>query len=70
MVTSSLRLKNMVSGSCIRLVRLLLENSEASVKAIRLGNVEFEYDPLAHSEPFSIEMLSTEGFEPIASREE
>jgi AraC family transcriptional regulator len=69
-VTSIVGLKNMVSGSCIKLVRLLLENSGASVRTVRLGNVEFEYDPLLHSESFFIEMLAFEGFEPIVSREE
>jgi AraC family transcriptional regulator len=69
-VTSIVGLKNMVSGSCIKLVRLLLENSGAHVRTVRLGNVEFEYDPLLHSESFFIEMLAFEGFEPIVSREE
>ncbi|MBK6966175.1 MAG: AraC family transcriptional regulator [Bacteroidales bacterium] len=32
--------------------------------------MEFEYDPLLHSESFFIEMLAFEGFEPIVSREE
>ncbi len=69
-VISIVGLKNMVSSSCIKLVRLLLENSEARVRSIRLGSVEFEYDPLLHSESFFIEMLAFEGFEPIVSREE
>jgi AraC family transcriptional regulator len=69
-VTSIVGLKNMVSGSCIKLVRLLLENSGAHVRAIRLGSVEFGYDPSLHSESFFIEMLAFEGFEPIVSREE
>lgn len=66
----SLSLKNMVSSSCIKLIRLLLENAGARVITIRLGNVEFEYDPLVHNESFYTEMLVSEGFEPIVSREE
>lgn len=68
--TCNLSLKNMVGSSCIKLIRLLLENSGARIKSIRLGNVEFEYDPLAHNESFYSEMLASEGFEPIVSREE
>jgi AraC-like DNA-binding protein len=60
----------MVSSSCIKLIRLLLENAGARVITIRLGNVEFEYDPLVHNESFYTEMLVSEGFEPIVSREE
>jgi len=68
--TCSLSLKNMVSSSCIKLIRLMLENSDAQVKSIKLGTVEFEYNPMLHSESFYTEMLAYEGFEPIVSREE
>ncbi|MFH1119882.1 MAG: AraC family transcriptional regulator [Bacteroidota bacterium] len=65
-----LKLKNMVSSSCLKYIRQLLQNSGALVKIIRLGSVEFEYDPMLHSESFFWELLASEGFEPIVSREE
>ncbi len=66
----SLGLKNMVSSSCIKLTRLLLENSGARVIVLRLGEVEFEFDPLEHNEVYFTDLLASQGFEPIVSREE
>lgn len=66
----SLGLKNMVSSSCIKLVRILLENRGAEVTSVKLGQVEFTYDPGISSEATFAEMLASEGFEPIISREQ
>lgn len=66
----SLGLKNMVSSSCIKLVRILLENRGAEVTSVKLGQVEFSYDPGISSEATFAEMLASEGFEPIISREQ
>jgi len=65
-----IRLKNMVSSSCVKYIRLLLRNAGAEVSMIRLGEVEFGYDPLLHSESYFTELLASEGYEPIISREE
>ncbi len=66
----SLGLKNMVSSSCIKLVRILLENRGAEVTSVKLGQVEFSYDPGISNETTFAEMLASEGFEPIISREQ
>jgi len=66
----SLGLKNMVSSSCIKLVRILLENRGAEVTSVKLGQVEFSYDPGISNEATFAEMLASEGFEPIISREQ
>lgn len=60
----------MVSSSCLKLTRLLLENSGARVTMVRLGEISFEYDPLEHNENFYSDLLASHGFEPIVSREE
>lgn len=65
-----LHLKNMVSSCCIRLIKNTLERSGAVVYSIKMGEVEFSFDPLEHSESFFIELLASEGFESIMSREE
>lgn len=67
---SSLHLKNMISNCCIRLIRSLLENSGAEVLFIRMGEVEFSFDPLLHNEQLYVDLLASEGFESIMSREE
>jgi AraC-like DNA-binding protein len=60
----------MVSSSCIKLVRILLENRGAEVTSVKLGQVEFSYDPGISNETTFAEMLASEGFEPIISREQ
>jgi len=35
-----------------------------------MGEIAFSFDPLIHNEPFYIELLATEGFETLMSREE
>jgi len=65
-----IKLKNMVSRSCVKYISLLLHNAGAEVRVIRLGEVEFGYDPLLHSETYFTELLESEGYEPIISREE
>lgn len=65
-----LGLKNMLSSSCIKLVRILLEKAGAEVISVKLGMVEFRYDPGISNESTFGEMLAAEGFEPIISREQ
>jgi len=65
-----LNVKNMVSNCCVRLVRDVLEKSDATIISIRMGEIAFSFDPLIHNEPFYIELLATEGFETLMSREE
>lgn len=67
---SRLHLKNMVSSCCIRLIKNILERSGAIVVSIKMGEVEFSFDPLRHSESFYMELLASEGFASIMSREE
>jgi len=67
---AQLGVKNMVSSSCIKLVKQLLTTAGAKVVSVKLGDVVFEYNPLEHSEAFFAEILANEGFEPIVSREE
>lgn len=69
-VPCRLKLKNMVSNSCLKYIRHLLENSGAQLTSLKLGEVEFSYDPLIHNETYFSELLAFEGYEPIVSREE
>ncbi|PKP03651.1 MAG: AraC family transcriptional regulator [Bacteroidetes bacterium HGW-Bacteroidetes-9] len=64
------KLKNMVSSSCLKYIRHLLESSGAQVSAMKLGEVRFGYDPLVHNESFYLDLLASEGYDQTLSREE
>lgn len=66
----SIHLKNMNSSCCIRLVKMVLTGAGAVVKSVKLGEAEFLYDPLSHTEQYFTGLLASEGFEQIFSREE
>ncbi|MCO5264525.1 MAG: AraC family transcriptional regulator [Lentimicrobium sp.] len=68
--TCRLHLKNMVSSCCLKLIRNILEHAGATPTYIKMGEVEFRYNPLEHTEAYFVELLATEGFQSIMSREE
>ncbi len=69
-IVSTLRLKNMTSHCCERIVRMELEKLGVTVIAIQLGEVEIRYDLLNPGFDAIKNALSRSGFDIILNREE
>lgn len=65
-----LRIKNMVSNSCILLVKIYLVEIGVEINEIHLGEVRISYNPKLISRKSITDKLDSEGFPVIVSKEE
>jgi AraC family transcriptional regulator len=65
-----LRIKNMVSNSCIRLVKIYLSELGVEVEGVQIGEARIAYNPKLISRKSITDKLESEGFPVIVSREE
>lgn len=68
--TIELHIKNMTSTCCVRLLDIIFRENDITVNSLRLGYANVNYDYTKISKNKIIEIINTEGFEVIKSREE
>ena len=68
-VKETIRIKNMVSNSCIRLVHGFLESTGVKVNGIKLGEAVICYNPQKIKRKGILQKLESEGFPPIIDKE-
>lgn len=69
-VFSTLYPKNMTCSCCMLVIRQLMERAGAIIQEIKLGKIDFLFDPLLHNKAFYIDLLAANGFEPATNRDD
>lgn len=68
-VKETIRIKNMVSNSCIRLVHGFLESTGVKVNRVKLGEAEIFYNPQEIKRKNILQKLESEGFPLIIDKD-
>ena len=68
-VKETIRIKNMVSNSCVRLVHGFLESIGVEVNGIKLGEAVIYYNPQEINRKDILQKLESEGFPPIIDKD-
>lgn len=68
-ITEKIKIKNMVCNSCVKVIRSSFEQNQIKVENIQLGSAEISYNPNKISEEKLAEILQSEGFDLIKSKD-